>query len=245
MTLIGDSFVDAKEVAIADKVQVRLEEMAARDLPALDVTTSAFGRGGMGQISQLGFYDVWARGLSPDVVVLVFVGNDFHDNSLALQSWSHGRSPDHPPWRYARRGADGEMEFVPPASSVEEVRANLLPRLPPPEPIGGRLERGLRKVSYVADWLWTRAGGGRLGAASGSGAAQRLAWAEIINGHPRHGGFMEGWDPLDGARLRYLLGEEPPPVFREALDLTVFALRQFRERAERDGAALVISPSMT
>ncbi len=238
VTLIGDSFVDAKEVPIADKAQVRLEELAARDSPELDVTTSAFGRGGMGQINQLAFYDVWARSLSPNVVALVFVGNDFRDNSLALQSWSHGRSPDHPPWRYARRGADGEMEFVPHASSLEELRANLLPRPPaPPDSLGGLLERGLRKVSYVADWLWIRAGGGRLGGAD-SGAAQRLAWAEIISRHPRHGNFLEGWDPLDGTR--YLLEENPPPVFREALDVTVFALRQFRERTERDGAELVI-----
>ena len=244
VTLIGDSFVDAKEVAIADKAQVRLEELAARDLPALDVTTSAFGRGGTGQINQLAFYDVWARSLSPDVVVLVFVGNDFFDNSLALQSWSHGRSPDHPPWRYARRGADGEMEFVPHASSLEELRANLLPRLPaPPESVGGWLERGLRRVSYVADWLWIRAGDGRrLGAGPAVGDAQRLAWVEIISQHPSHGNFSEGWDPLEGWRYfrRYLLEENPPPVWREALDVTVFALRQFRERAERDGAELVI-----
>ena len=51
ITMIGDSFVEAKDVPIADKFHVRLEEMAARELPRLDVTTSAFGMGGTGQIT--------------------------------------------------------------------------------------------------------------------------------------------------------------------------------------------------
>ena len=48
ITVIGDSFVEASEVPIPQKFHVRLEEMAARELPHLDVTTSAFGRGGTG-----------------------------------------------------------------------------------------------------------------------------------------------------------------------------------------------------
>ena len=57
ITIIGDSFVDAREVPISDKVQVRLEELAARELPELDVTTSAFGIRGTAQVNQLPFYD--------------------------------------------------------------------------------------------------------------------------------------------------------------------------------------------
>ena len=57
VTLIGDSFVEARQVPIADKVQVRLEDLARRRLPHLDVTTSAFGVSGTGQVNQLPFYD--------------------------------------------------------------------------------------------------------------------------------------------------------------------------------------------
>ena len=42
VAVIGDSFVEALQVPIADRFHVRLEEMAARELPRLDVTTSAF-----------------------------------------------------------------------------------------------------------------------------------------------------------------------------------------------------------
>ena len=40
--IIGDSSVEAKEVPIADKAQVQLENLSAQRLPRLDVTTSAY-----------------------------------------------------------------------------------------------------------------------------------------------------------------------------------------------------------
>ena len=240
VTLIGDSFVEGREVPLADRAQVRLEELAARELPALDITTSGFGFSATGQINQLAFYDAWARRLSPDVVVLVFVQNDFQDNSLALSSWYRGIHPDHPPWVYAVRGADGEMEFVPPASSLDELRANLLPR--PPEGFGRRVERKLREWSYFADWMWTQQRGIRgteWWVRWEAWLEQRQAWAELIRQHPRHETFTQGW-PRRNPPNSMFLKDDPPPDFREALDVTVFALEQFRERAERDGAALVI-----
>lgn len=245
VAFIGDSFVEGVQVPVAEKTHVVLEGLAARALPALDVTTSAFSYHGTGQVNQLAFYDAYARSLSPDVVVLVFVRNDFGDNSLALSAWTGGFDPDHPPWLFARRGADGEVEFVPPASDMEELRANRLPR--PPAGSGDprmRVERKLREWSYFADWLWVRYGGER----SDVSEARGLAWAELISQRPSHATFMHGWDPEEyriGGFVPLLLEEVPPPVFQEALDMTRFALEQFRERAERDGAALVILASHT
>ena len=80
ITMIGDSFVEALEVPISDKFHVRLEEMAAREVPHLNVTTSAFGISATGQIDQLPFYDKYARRLRPKLLVLVFVYNDFPNN---------------------------------------------------------------------------------------------------------------------------------------------------------------------
>ena len=76
VAIIGDSYVEAQQVPIADKAQVRLEELAARRLPELDVTTSAYGRGGTGQVDQLPYYDEYARRLRPKLVVLVFAERD-------------------------------------------------------------------------------------------------------------------------------------------------------------------------
>ena len=46
--------------------RVRLEALATRELPDLDIATSAFGFGGSGLIVQLPFYDEHARRLRPE-----------------------------------------------------------------------------------------------------------------------------------------------------------------------------------
>ena len=240
VTLIGDSFVEAREVPIAAKARTRLEELAAREAPALDVTASAFGHNGSAQINQLAFYDAWARHLSPDVVALVFIPNDFPGNSLALMSWEWGFHPDHPPWLYARPGPDGEFEFVPPASSLEELRAKSLARLlgePVILPLWDEhptgVEAALRTRSYLFDWLWRTLDDRQV-----RRRAALRARAEWLSRH-HFPTFMDGWSASRWQR-DLLLEETPPPVVREALDATRFALEQFHERAERDGAALVI-----
>ena len=80
VAFVGDSLVESRAVTVADKLQVRLEEMAADRLPDLDVVTTAWGVRGMGQIQQLPMWDKWIRHSSPDVVALVWVHNDYEDN---------------------------------------------------------------------------------------------------------------------------------------------------------------------
>ena len=76
VAIVGDSFVEAKEVPVSDKVQVRLEGMAAERLPGWDVTVAAYGRANTGQVSQLPWWDEWIRHRPPKLVVLLFVWND-------------------------------------------------------------------------------------------------------------------------------------------------------------------------
>ncbi len=80
VAVVGDSFVAGREVPVADRVQVRLEEMAARRLPSADVTTTGWGVPDSGQIQQLSFWDTWIRRFSPKLVVLVLGGHDMLDN---------------------------------------------------------------------------------------------------------------------------------------------------------------------
>ena len=246
VTLIGDSFVEALEAPIADKAQVQLEELAAHEAPELDVTTSAFGYGGTGPINQLAFYNAYARRLSPDVVALVMAGNDFRDNSLPLKSWSQGFHPDHPPHLFARRDAAGGWEFVPPASDLEALETHRLARVldEPDFFIQSTWRRGLtgpeaalRAHSHLADWLWRRLDD-EWARRDGSRDLFR-ARAEWLSRHPRYATFTQGW-PARRYQPQLMLEENPPPAYREALDAMRFALEQFRERTERDGAALVI-----
>ncbi len=114
IAIIGDSFVEAREVPIADKFHARLEELAARALPRLNISTSAYGRHATGQINQLPFYAEYAHALRPKLVVLVFVRNDFGDNHRLLAAVFKGWDPDRAPYVFAEKTATGAHALRPP-----------------------------------------------------------------------------------------------------------------------------------
>ena len=151
IALIGDSFVDALEVPIADKSHIRLEALAAQALPELDITTAAFGISGTGQISQLPLYDEFARRLHPKLVVLVFVKNDFTDNFSVFWSLKDRWDLDRMPWVSARRDADGSIRLLPP--HPDAARYTWVSKPPPNIHLTKRILRSWFRWSYLATWL--------------------------------------------------------------------------------------------
>lgn len=133
IAIIGDSFVEAGEVPLAKRFQIQLEDLANGELPHLDVTTSAFGRGGSGQISQLPFYDHYARRMKADLLILVFVVNDFMDNSSFIRNMKYPWDPYHPPHAFAQKSESGEIILHPPDPEFENYKISQQP--PPPPPI--------------------------------------------------------------------------------------------------------------
>ena len=247
LTVIGDSFVEAKEVAMEDKFPAILEGLAARAFPARDLTVSAFGRGGTGQVHQLAFYDRYARRLSPKLVVLVFHWNDFPDNHATLYALREGFDPERMPFATAVRGEDGRIRLRPPHpdaaagrwTSVTDVPESALRLLRP-------LVLRLREVSYAADWVYGRVRTRYL--------ARLRDWLEEIRAEPGRAPYGE-WRPGGGEALFDSVAREIGrafaaaggeggwearlhPDYREVVALTGFALDEFRSRAERDGARL-------
>ena len=222
ISMIGDSFVEAREVPIDDKFQVRLEELAARQLPYLNVTTSAFGRGNTGQIQQVPFYDAYARLLHPKLLMLVFVPNDFIDNSPVLRALAHEWELGNFPELSVRRRPDGKMELLPPRAS-RVVRS-------------GEEATG---TSWFVLWLrtvWERIN--RKLFPRNQGFVRQV---EALRGRLGYAALLEGWRPTNRRdMLRVFALRDLPPVFADALEYTEFALEQFKERADRDGAKLVI-----
>ena len=245
IAFIGDSFVEGREAPIADKFHVRLEEMAARELPHLDITTQAYGIGGTGQIHQLPFYDEYARRQNPTLLILVFFLNDFFNNSTALHSIVYGLDPDKMPYMSAQRDISGSMKLRPPDP---EYARFMLPR--PPKSSYDRVWGHLVRVSYFAKWLdvnmeskeWAvdtvDAIRARIGAPI---KPDRLAWADMIAARPCCAVLREG-----GPSSYYLSIGSPfteehlASVFQDALEYTAFGIEQFKRRADRDGARLAI-----
>ena len=236
---IGDSFVEARQVPIAAKFHVRLEALAARAVPALRVTTSAFGLNGTGQINQLPFYDAYARPLRPKLVVLVFVPNDFVDNDAVLQALRQGWGPDHIPRVSAvvdtRTGAP---RLRPPAPEYAAFR---LPS--PPAPPRSWLAKAWRKTtetSYFA--LWLKAKFNALFPPATD--PQLIARVDALRQRPGYAPRLAGWQPTTIPDMeKVFLAPQRPRAFEEALAFTAFALDEFQRRAERDGFALAILAS--
>ena len=254
ITMIGDSFVEARQVSIMEKFQIRLEERAARELPHLDVTTSAFGIGGTGQIDQLAFYDEYARHLHPNLVVLVFVPNDFRDNFPLWRSIQRGLDPEHLPYVSAVRTKDGSFRLRPPDPDYERF---LLPRLPSPStpPRRSFIYYGIRAFlhgSYFWAW-WDTKRSLLFNDRNIAAYPQRVGWVELLSRRPAYASLIDGWRPVSWGRVQIRPANEDSPSFftlfregnaspfyREALAFTAFGLDEFKERAERDGAGLVI-----
>lgn len=204
VAVIGDSFVEALQVSVNEKLHVQLEELATRNLPDLDVTASAWGLSGTGQIAQTAYYDEFARRMSPNLLVLVFVPNDFVDNTPLFNSLSTGYDPDRLPQRSAERDQNGSIVLRPPHS--EAYLHRLAPAL---------IESRAPQTSQI----------------------------EILARRPRYTAILanetnipEGWSWFEFDLLRNL----SPRLLEYALEFTAFGLKQFKERADRDGAHLVI-----
>ncbi len=230
IAFIGDSFVEAREVPVADKFHVRLEELAARALPRLNIATSAYGRGDIGQINQLPFYAEYARSLRPKLVVLVFVRNDFRDNHRLLTGIIKGWDPDQSPYVVAEKTAAGAFALRPPDPAWRMLPIS-----------SGSPEEG----SPALRWLRRKTG-----RVPGAGLAfDHLARrrAELLAQDPRYRSVFEVYlkgapESLSadgqGPGLRRLLLDPTLPLFREAMEFTAFALDEFQRRVAADGASL-------
>ena len=240
VSMVGDSVVEAKEVPVHQKFHVRLEELAAGRLPHLRITTSAFGMGDTGQVQQLPFYDRYARRLHPKLLVLVFVPNDFINNApvsraLQLRAWDrkHRLEPT------VKRRPDGKLELA--WSRLQDPLPSRFPSVSPtPASWAAWARKEVVEGSRLA--LWLRAKKKALF------PPDREDWfvrdAEALRRQPGYAALLEGWRPTTrGDMVQIFTRRELPPLFEEALEYTAFALEQFEQRADRDGAKLVILAS--
>ena len=259
VTVIGDSFVEALEVPVADKLHVRLEALAARRPGGLHVTTSAFGRGGTGQINQLAYYDEFARKRAPGLIVLVFARNDYFENSRLLIALSSLRDPNRLPVMTAERAADGALRLRPPnpdyecGGSLRRCRGDLEFRHMPRITRYVRAVRRAARRTYFGMWLNAQTHATRWldtwlsGVKTEVGITPQMsAWADVLRKKHPDEPLLDAIARRAGlVGVRFYLhelfaAERLPPPYAAELEYTAFALDQFRRRADRDGASLVI-----
>ena len=240
ISVVGDSFVEARQVQIADKVQVQLEKLAARELPRLNLTTSAFGRSATAQASQLPFYDNYARRLAPKMLVLLFTRNDFGGNSALTMALSQGWNPDKPPFAFPQRTGDGRIRLRPPSPQYHSLPPSVAARyrLKPfstgfdllPKALLFQASLWLIDASYFAKWLHVKMG---LPFYLSLKRQSVIHWKEHLSQLPAYRAVLvESQSPTAAGH--------PNLLAKERFEFTAFALRQFAERARRDGASLLV-----
>ena len=228
IAFIGDSFVEALQVPVADKFHVRLEELAARALPRLNISTSAYGRRATGQINQLPFYDKYARSLRPKLVALVFAHNDFKDNHRLVAGIISGWDPDKAPYVVAEKTAAGALTLRPP-----DPAWRMLPISSGPPEEGSRVLRWLQRKT------------GRVPGAALTFERRFLLRVELLAQRPHYQSVIEASlnrdsesSLADNLKIRKLLRDPTSPLFGEAVEFTAFALDEFQRRVADDGASL-------
>ncbi len=242
VVILGDSFVEAVQTPLESRIQVELESLLAERAPGLSVRTYAFGYSGTGQTNQLPFYDEFARRLSPRVVVLVFVPNDFANNSPELEAVRNGWDPRHAPRLFYRRTDDSNFTTLP---IDPEWQKHLLPAVPSTTSRCQRWHSELFARSYLYDWVYTQVSiqypswvSGLAGRPLSDIYIERMKAIEALPGYERS---FEGWRyPNDFDMDMIYCTEGPlPPVFEAALAETGHALDLFASRAKQDGATLI------
>jgi hypothetical protein len=247
IALVGDSFIEGVQVPLADKVQVKLEGLLNDKLGGDVVRTYGYGYSGTGQATELGFYDKFIRGKQVQLVVLIFVYNDFSNNSAILEAMrtGNGWDPLHAPRSHAL------LDPKTGTYSLNKIDMDWARhRLQQPESIGGNATlRAIYKLSRFYRWV-----AGRLSQAfdcpkdvfSGNPHPEvapvtyyyrQLAARDALKYY-----FNKGETPPDVTqhRLDYEYMEEKfSPFFQEAIHATAFALNQWNIRSQRDDFKLV------
>jgi hypothetical protein len=246
VAFIGNSFVEAVQVPIAEKLQVRFEEKANQVFAPLKFETAAFGVSGTGQASQLSFYDYAAKYFRPDVVVLVVNSTDFAFNSAILESVLNGWHPDHLPRPFLIRKTRSAL-FTP----------------APPDPAWGQFlldpkpfntER--RAIDSARDWLeenscfyaWLSAAIPLRFPGTAFFQREQITMAETIlrriatiRSLPGYEHSLDGWHyPDDWDAPRMFAARRLAPVFQEGVASTAAALDAFVARSKSDRFRVII-----
>lgn len=229
IVVLGDSFVEAVQVPVAAKFFVQLEHrLRARQTKA---AVSAFGMSGCGTSNELAFYEHFASALEPDLVILLFVFNDFANNSPLLEAVRNGWHPEHLPRPFFGEHG-GEIARLP-------VDAAWRDHLIPTSPAEAMAESWW---SWSRLYRWTRASTDRIARKSEQQAydawSERLAW---LRRRPEWDQAFAGWRWPDDDDFEVMtVALDPPPVFREAARLTEAALAALRDRVATGGGRLLV-----
>lgn len=231
IVVLGDSFVEAVQVPIEQKFHVRLEEeLRARGIA---VATQAFGMSGAGTSTELGWYRELVRPLHPTLVIVLFVYNDFANNSPLLESIRNGWHHAHAPRPYLT-DLGGNVHWQPIDPDWENHIVSR-PGAAPQPPLASLLGWSRLFQWTVASTRWI----------SGSDVArtnrEQFERLQLLRADPVLGPMFADWHHPDDLDIDGMVAAKaPPPAFQDTIRWTLLAMRELAEEIESDGGRLLV-----
>ena len=233
IVVLGDSFVEAAQVAIDDKFHVVLEDELEAAAFSRPVRTQAFGYSGCGTSNVIPYYREFGRALQPDVVVVLFVSNDLANNSPLLESVRNGWHPYKPPRLFYEW--DGKT-----AREVPIV-ADWSDHVLPVEALA-MADPGFADTLLGWSRTWTFASA-KLGRSRVIGSYRELLARRcdhLRSMDEDFAGMLDGLDPRVDDLDFVFYAEDLPKVCEMALGSTRAAFEELKRECAADGAELVV-----
>lgn len=233
--ILGDSYIEAAQVELKDKLPAQLEAVLAPKFPNRRFLINAMGYSGSGTTNVLPFYTEIGRTLKPNLVIISFVNNDFANNSPLLESIRNGWDPYHPPRLFYE--IDGDKYRDVPIDP--DWNSHILPVKAPESPKPA-LDRFL-DWSFAYVWLSKRISLQKATTDAFDLYAKRLEYLRLT---PEYAERLEGWnypEDLDFDNMFY--ANDMPKVFKEAIDITGHTFAQFKKLGEEDHFDLLVVAS--
>ena len=234
--LLGDSYIEAVQVDIEKKIQSVME----KDLRARGkkVEAIALGFSGMGTSNELLYYRKLGRKFKPDLVILLFISNDFANNSPALHAINEGWHPlKTPRFFYEIDHVKKQIfQIVPvpdyykyfmPVKNIKKLEEK-------PWPLDSLLGWSLsyqESKSILKEYVERH----KKQVVIDNYFSQRLQFLKKYEFYKKK---FEGWNypnDLDLNKMFYVKGSLPQ-VFEEAITLTDLSLKLFKEETAKDDA---------
>jgi lysophospholipase L1-like esterase len=231
IALVGDSFVEAVQVAPSEKVQ----QVLAQDLAAagIDASVVAWGSSGFGTVQELALFKRFGLSLHPNVVVLVIVHNDLKNNSWLLQALFDGVFPD-TPFNVEIRPASEAHAWT----TIDPMPIRQVVHLPhPPDPSPPGWAQWLMDHStlyayglHLASWNHPRIQALLMGMQPFNPLPDRIRY---FSGDPQFAPLLAGW-PL-GEEIDDAFERRPwSPVLDLAVTATEHVMDQWVDLARRE-----------
>jgi hypothetical protein len=210
--VLGDSYVEALQVALSDAFPALLEKRLNEHSTAMRFEVLNLGQSGFGTADEYMRYVNFGVKYSPDLVILAFLsGNDFQDNSKFFSPESH----------LFYFAFDKNHNLVIDRSVIDNYQRSLaLPK---------RLFQYLARKSYLVNLISERLY-----------LLRKEIWTNRFQKHfaeSRPQGMGQKLDELDGLNI-YL--PDPSEHWQEAFDLTKALILKFRDSVEEHGARFVV-----